>query len=52
MASSSTSALSDEVLWEELPEELLLQVLGHVMPWRDGRKSWSGALFTTVPVRA
>jgi hypothetical protein len=30
MASSSTSAPSDEALWEELPEELLQRVLGHV----------------------
>ena len=44
MASSSTSALSDEVMWEELPEELLRQVLGHVMlAWR-GVKEWRGSL--------
>ena len=43
MASSSTSALSDEVMWEELPEELLRQVLGHVM-LRHGRKRWRGAV--------
>ena len=31
MASSSTGTLPDEVLWEELPEELLMRVLGHVI---------------------
>ena len=36
MASSSTGTLPEEVMWEELPEELLLQVLGHVM------MRWSG----------
>ena len=43
MASSSTSTLSDEVTWEELPEELLRRVLGQVMQeykW----KGWRGAV--------
>ena len=31
MATSSTGALSDEVLCEELPDELLPQVLEHVI---------------------
>jgi hypothetical protein len=43
MASSSTSALSDEVMWEELPEELLPRVLEHVM-LVDGEKWWCGAV--------
>jgi len=43
MASSSTGTLPDEVLWEELPEELLTRVLGHVMLEYGGfglRKRW------------
>jgi Leucine-rich repeat (LRR) protein len=44
MASSSTSTLSDEVMWEELPNEILLQVMGHVMPHWDWRKCWWGPL--------
>jgi hypothetical protein len=43
MASSSTSELSDEVIWEELPDELLLQVLEHVM-LRQGERKWRGAV--------
>jgi Leucine-rich repeat (LRR) protein len=44
MASSSTGTLPDEVLWEELPEELLMRVLGHVM-LRYGQKwRWCGAV--------
>jgi hypothetical protein len=43
MASSSTSALSAEVLWAELPEELLVRVLEHVMLWHE-RKRWRGAV--------
>ena len=43
MASSSTSALSDEVMWEELPEELLRRVLEHVMLER-GQKRGRGAV--------
>jgi hypothetical protein len=43
MASSSTSALSEEVLWEELPEELLLRVLGQAM-LEYGEKRWSAAV--------
>jgi hypothetical protein len=43
MASSSTSALSAEVTWEELPEKLLLRVLEHVMLWHE-RKRWRGAV--------
>ena len=42
MASSSTSELSEVVLWEELPEELLLRVLGHVM--LQGGVMWRGAV--------
>ena len=41
MASASTSMLSP---WERLPDEILMQVLGHVMLRWDGRKSWCGAL--------
>ena len=41
MASSSTG--SEELLWEELPEELLLRVLERVMLW-GGRKRWRGAV--------
>jgi len=44
MASSSTSALSDEVMWEKLPQELLLRVLELVMLGRRGRKEWRGAV--------
>jgi len=43
MASSSAGALSNEVMWEELPEELLLQVMGHVMLWY-GEKRWRGGV--------
>ena len=47
MASSSTGTLPDEVLWEELPEELLRRVLGHVMLEDVGyglQKCWFGAV--------
>jgi hypothetical protein len=44
MASSSTSALSDEVMWEELPEELLRRVLEHVMLWRWKRRCCGGVV--------
>ena len=43
MASSSTSELSGEVLWEELPEEVLLRVLGQAM-LEYGERWWSGAV--------
>jgi hypothetical protein len=43
MASSSTSALSDDVMWEKLPDELLLRVLEHVM-LRRGVKEWRAAV--------
>jgi F-box/leucine-rich repeat protein 14 len=43
MASCSTSALSDEVMWEELPEELLRRVLEHVM-LRRWKRRWCGAV--------
>ena len=46
-ASSSTGTLPDEVLWEELPEELLLRVLGHVILRVGGlgpQKYWCGAV--------
>jgi len=43
MASSSTSALSDELQLEALPEKLLRQVLGHVMLWHGWRR-WRGAV--------
>jgi len=42
-SSSSTSELSDEVMWEELPDELLLKVLGYVMV-EYGEKKWYGAV--------
>ena len=46
MASSSTGTLPDEVLWEELPEDLLMRVLGHVMlrDRGDGLQRWCGAV--------
>ena len=44
MASSSTGTLSDEVLWEKLPEELLTRVLGHVMLDRGFGKCWCSAV--------
>jgi len=40
MASSSTSALSDEVTWEGLPEELLRRVLERAMVGSYSLKSW------------
>jgi hypothetical protein len=50
MASFSTSALSDEVMWEELPEELLRRVLEHVMLWRWKRR-WCGGVVRGVSRR-
>jgi hypothetical protein len=44
MASSSTSELSGEVTWEELPEELLRRVLRHVILGWGRRKRWCGAM--------
>ena len=42
MASFSTGTLPDEVPWKELPEELLIRVLGHVMlrDRGDGLQKW------------
>jgi len=40
-SSSSTGTLSQ---CERLPDELLLRVLEFVMPGRDGRKRWRGAV--------
>ena len=50
MASSSTSALSVEVMWEELPEKLLRQVLEHVMV-RYGEMGWYGEKGWCSPLR-
>jgi len=47
MASSSTCTLPDEALREELPEELVMRVLGHVMLRDRGHgplKYWCGAV--------
>jgi hypothetical protein len=42
-ASFSTDTLTEDVQWEELPDELLLRVLGHAMR-QYGLKSWLGTV--------